>query len=62
MFTAPDVQYQIDVTKAVGDRIAEPTIPGAAIDPAKEFVIATNNYRATSGASFIPALGGRATI
>ena len=62
MFTTPDMQYQIDVTKEVGDRIRNLTYLGAAIDPAKEFVIATNNYRATSGASFIPALDGRATI
>ena len=29
---------------------------------AQEFVIATNNYRATSGASFIPKLDGSSTI
>ncbi|MET3381116.1 2',3'-cyclic-nucleotide 2'-phosphodiesterase/3'-nucleotidase [Variovorax paradoxus] len=62
MFTTPDVQYEIDVTQDVGSRIKNLTYLGAAIDPAKEFVIATNNYRATSGASFIPALDGRATI
>ena len=62
MFTTPDVQYEIDVTQEVGSRIRNLTYLGAAIDPAKEFVIATNNYRATSGASFIPALDGRATI
>ncbi len=62
MFTTPDVQYEIDVTQAEGSRIKNLTYLGAAIDAAKEFVIATNNYRATSGASFIPALDGRATI
>ncbi|MFM9924708.1 bifunctional 2',3'-cyclic-nucleotide 2'-phosphodiesterase/3'-nucleotidase [Variovorax sp. H27-G14] len=62
MFTTPDVQYEIDVTQAVGSRIKNLMYLGAPIDPAKEFVIATNNYRATSGASFIPALDGRATI
>ncbi|WP_432731997.1 bifunctional 2',3'-cyclic-nucleotide 2'-phosphodiesterase/3'-nucleotidase [Variovorax sp. W6] len=62
MFTTPDVQYEIDVTQAEGSRIKNLSYLGAAIDPAKEFVIATNNYRATSGASFIPALDGRATI
>ncbi|WP_414080247.1 MULTISPECIES: bifunctional 2',3'-cyclic-nucleotide 2'-phosphodiesterase/3'-nucleotidase [Variovorax] len=62
MFTTPDVQYEIDVTQAEGSRIKNLTYLSAPIDPAKEFVIATNNYRATSGASFIPALDGRATI
>ncbi|WP_454907416.1 bifunctional 2',3'-cyclic-nucleotide 2'-phosphodiesterase/3'-nucleotidase [Variovorax gossypii] len=62
MFTTPDVQYEIDVTQAVGSRIKNLMYMGAPIDTAKEFVIATNNYRATSGASFIPALDGRATI
>jgi len=62
MFTTPDMQYEIDVTQDVGSRIKNLMYKGAAIDPAKEFVIATNNYRATSGASFIPALDGRATI
>ena len=62
MFTTPDLQYEIDVTQAVGSRIKNLNYLGQPIDPAKEFVIATNNYRATSGASFIPALDGRATI
>ena len=62
MFTTPDVQYEIDVTQAVGSRIKNLMYMGAPMDPAKDFVIATNNYRATSGASFIPALDGRATI
>ena len=62
MFTTPDVQYEIDVTQSEGSRIKNLMYMGTAIDPAKEFVIATNNYRATSGASFIPALDGRATI
>ena len=62
MFTTADVQYQIDVTQPQGSRIKGLTYKGAAIDPAKEFVIATNNYRATSGKSFIDKLDGSATI
>ena len=62
VFTSADVQYQIDVTQPVGSRIVGLQYQGAAINPAQEFVIATNNYRATSGKSFLPELDGRATI
>jgi 2',3'-cyclic-nucleotide 2'-phosphodiesterase/3'-nucleotidase len=62
MFTTADVQYEIDVTQPVGSRIKSLTYKGAAINPVQEFVIATNNYRATSGKSFIAKLDGSGTI
>jgi len=63
MFTTPDVQYRIDVTQPVGSRIRDLTYLGQPMSATQDFVIATNNYRATSGgATFIPALDGRATI
>ena len=62
MFTTADVQYEIDVTQAKGSRIKNLTYLGKPIEATKEFVIATNNYRATSGKSFIPKLDGSSTI
>lgn len=62
MFTTADMQYEIDVTQPVGSRIKNLTYLGKPIEAAKEFVIATNNYRATSGKSFIDKLDGSGTI
>ncbi len=62
MFTTADVQYEIDVTQPTGSRIKNLTYKGATMDPAQEFVIATNNYRATSGKSFSDKLDGSGTI
>jgi 2',3'-cyclic-nucleotide 2'-phosphodiesterase/3'-nucleotidase len=50
------LQYQIDVTKPVGSRIASLTYAGAAIDSNADFIVATNDYRA--GGKLIPALDG----
>jgi 2',3'-cyclic-nucleotide 2'-phosphodiesterase/3'-nucleotidase len=52
MFTSADMTYEIDVTQATGSRVKNLKYKGAAIDPVAEFIIATNNYRATSGTQF----------
>jgi 2',3'-cyclic-nucleotide 2'-phosphodiesterase/3'-nucleotidase len=46
------VSYDIDVSQPAGSRIGNLTFEGAPIDPAKQFVLAINNYRANGGGNF----------
>lgn len=59
--TAPDVRYEIDVTRAPGERIRNLAWRGKPVDPAQEFLVATNNYRASGGGHF-PGLDGSKTV
>jgi 2',3'-cyclic-nucleotide 2'-phosphodiesterase/3'-nucleotidase len=52
MFTSADMSYEIDVTEPVGSRIKNLSYKGAPISSTAEFIIATNNFRATSGMPF----------
>ncbi|MBO1110850.1 bifunctional 2',3'-cyclic-nucleotide 2'-phosphodiesterase/3'-nucleotidase [Bordetella petrii] len=52
MFTTPDLQYEIDVTQPPGSRIKNLAYRGAAVD-GRDFIVATNNYRAESSARYI---------
>lgn len=52
VFTSPDMSYEIDVTQAKGSRIKNLNYKGAPINASAEFIVATNNYRATSGTQF----------
>ncbi|KWI34721.1 bifunctional metallophosphatase/5'-nucleotidase [Burkholderia ubonensis] len=61
MFTSADLSYEIDVTQPVGSRIKNLTYKGAPIDPNGQFIVATNNYRASGGGNF-PGLDGSKTI
>ncbi|NGO78871.1 bifunctional metallophosphatase/5'-nucleotidase [Streptomyces sp. YC504] len=46
------VTYEIDIAKPAGSRIANLRFEGKALDPAAEFVLAVNNYRASGGGNF----------
>jgi 2',3'-cyclic-nucleotide 2'-phosphodiesterase/3'-nucleotidase len=66
--TDPNLSYEIDITQplpAMGQpatgRIKNLKWKGQPIDPAQEFIVATNNYRASGGGSF-PGLDGSKTI
>jgi 2',3'-cyclic-nucleotide 2'-phosphodiesterase/3'-nucleotidase len=55
------MKYEIDVTQPAGSRIRNFTYNGTAVDPAAQFIVATNNYRASGGGNF-PGLNGSKTI
>lgn len=55
------LQYQIDVTKPVGSRIVNLTYAGKAVAAGDEFIVATNDYRASGGGNF-PGIDGSKTI
>ncbi|MGW5419032.1 bifunctional metallophosphatase/5'-nucleotidase [Streptomyces sp. NPDC003943] len=44
--------YEIDIAKPVGSRIANLSFQGKPLDPAAQFVLAVNNYRANGGGAF----------
>ncbi len=61
MFTDKDFTYEIDITQPLGSRIKNMTYQGTPLNPAQEFIVATNNYRASGGGGF-PGLDGSRTI
>lgn len=59
--TSQDVAYEIDVTRAPGERIRNLTWRGKPVAASQEFLVATNNYRASGGGNF-PGLDGSRTV
>ncbi|MEW1775778.1 5'-nucleotidase C-terminal domain-containing protein [Streptomyces sp. NPDC086777] len=46
------LRYEIDIAQPAGSRIRNLTYEGAALDDARQFVLAVNNYRANGGGAF----------
>jgi 2',3'-cyclic-nucleotide 2'-phosphodiesterase/3'-nucleotidase len=59
--TSKDVSYEIDVTQAPGSRIRNLAWRGMPVGAGQEFLVATNNYRASGGGNF-PGLDGSKTV
>ncbi|THC46593.1 bifunctional 2',3'-cyclic-nucleotide 2'-phosphodiesterase/3'-nucleotidase [Massilia sp. Mn16-1_5] len=59
--TSQEISYEIDVTQPPGARIRKLALRGVPVAPGQEFIVATNNYRASGGGNF-PGLDGSKTI
>jgi 2',3'-cyclic-nucleotide 2'-phosphodiesterase/3'-nucleotidase len=59
--TSEDISYQIDVTQPPGKRIKNLQYRGKPVMAGREFLVATNNYRASGGGDF-PGLDGSKTV
>ena len=59
--TSSDISYEIDITQPVGKRIGKLAYRGKAVEAKQEFIVATNNYRASGGGEF-PGLDGSKTV
>ncbi|MCK9490031.1 MAG: bifunctional 2',3'-cyclic-nucleotide 2'-phosphodiesterase/3'-nucleotidase [Xanthomonadales bacterium] len=46
------IQYAIDLSRPVGERIVSVTFQGQPVTAEQRFIVATNNYRAASGRAF----------
>ncbi|MCE3606350.1 bifunctional 2',3'-cyclic-nucleotide 2'-phosphodiesterase/3'-nucleotidase [Massilia sp. P8910] len=60
VLTSKEVSYEIDVTRAPGQRIKNLRFRDKPVNASNEFLVATNNYRASGGGGF-PGLDGSKT-
>ena len=56
------LRYEIDVTQPKGSRITALTYNGAPLDLTAQFLVVTNNYRASGGGDFPGLAGGKGDI
>ena len=59
--TSRDISYEIDLAEPPGQRIKQLRYKGKPVAPSSEFLVATNNYRASGGGNF-PGLDGSKTV
>jgi 2',3'-cyclic-nucleotide 2'-phosphodiesterase/3'-nucleotidase len=59
--TSSEISYEIDLTQPPGARIRNLALHGKPVAPGQEFIVATNNYRASGGGNF-PGLDGSKTV
>jgi 2',3'-cyclic-nucleotide 2'-phosphodiesterase/3'-nucleotidase len=59
--TSPELTYEIDVTQPPGQRIGHLALHGKPLADGQQFLVATNNYRASGGGGF-PGLDGSRTV
>ena len=60
--TSPELSYEIDLTQPPGQRIRNLQLHGAPLPAGQEFLVATNNYRASGGGNFPGLEGGARTV
>ncbi|MGO4476911.1 bifunctional 2',3'-cyclic-nucleotide 2'-phosphodiesterase/3'-nucleotidase [Massilia sp. 2TAF26] len=60
--TSPELGYEIDLTRPPGQRIRNLQLHGAPLPAGQEFLVATNNYRASGGGNFPGLEGGAKTV
>ncbi|WBR99875.1 bifunctional 2',3'-cyclic-nucleotide 2'-phosphodiesterase/3'-nucleotidase [Pseudoduganella sp. SL102] len=61
MPASDDLRYEIDITQPPGKRVRNLRFRGAPVAPGQQFLVATNNYRASGGGAF-PGLDGSSTV